>query len=88
MGVNNIGDESVCDDSGIQGLVVGPCRNQEEMIEELDLADNLFFGGHCKLVQWSVSQKKVTKDYGDVMVGYILSMVRTSDKKHVFVSDM
>jgi WD40 repeat protein len=59
----------------------------EEMIEVADQADNLFIGGENKLWQWSVSQKKVTKDYGEIMAGRILSMVQTSDKKYLFVSD-
>jgi WD40 repeat protein len=59
----------------------------EEMIEVADQADNLFIGGENKLWQWSVSQKKVTKDYGEIMAGRILSMVQTSNKKYLFVSD-
>jgi hypothetical protein len=38
-------------------------------------------------MQWSVSQKKVIKDYGCIMAGYIESMVQTSDKKYLFLSD-
>jgi hypothetical protein len=38
-------------------------------------------------MQWSVSQEKVTKDYGNIMTGVILSMVQTSDKKYLFLSD-
>jgi hypothetical protein len=44
-------------------------------------------GGYQKLMQWSISKKKVTKDYGEVMVQFIHSMVQTSDKKYLFVSD-
>jgi WD40 repeat protein len=47
----------------------------------------LFLGGYGGLKQWSVSQKKVTKDYSDIMAGHINSMVQTSDKKYLFVSD-
>jgi hypothetical protein len=47
----------------------------------------LFIGGYKILLQWSISQQKVTKDYGNIMASGILSMVQTSDKKHLFVSD-
>ncbi len=67
--------------------MVGPRRNLEEMIEEPDLADSLFLGGYRGLKQWSVSQKKVTKDHDDIMAGNIWSMAQTSDKKYLFVSD-
>jgi hypothetical protein len=87
VGVNNILDESVWDEDAIRQLVVGPRRNVEEMTEETDLADSLFVGGQRKLKQWSVRQKKVTKDYGDIMAARIFSMVKTSDKKYLFVSD-
>jgi hypothetical protein len=40
------------------------------------------------LLQWSVSQEKVTKDYGDIMVSTILSMAQTSSKDYLFVSDL
>jgi WD40 repeat protein len=83
--VNNILDETVWD--ATRQLVVGPRRNLEEMVEEPDLADSLFLGGQRGLKQWTVSQKKVTKDYGDIMAGVIYSMVQTSDKKYLFVSD-
>jgi hypothetical protein len=52
-----------------------------KMIEEADQGHYLFIGGRGKLMQWSVSQKKVIKDYGDIMAGAIYSMVQTSDKK-------
>jgi hypothetical protein len=87
VGVNNILDESVWDEDAIRQLVVGPRRNLEEMIEEAELADRLFIGCGRELKEWSVSQKKVTKVYGDIMVGWINSMVKTSDKKYLFVSD-
>jgi hypothetical protein len=47
----------------------------------------LFIGGYRKLLQWSISQQKVTKDYGNIMAGGIYSMVQTSDKKYLFLSD-
>jgi hypothetical protein len=50
-------------------------------------AENLWIGGGEKLMQWSVGKKKVTKDYGDIMTESIHSMVQTSDKKYLFVSD-
>ncbi len=51
VGVNNILDESVCDDDAIGQLVVGSRRNLEELTKEPDLADSLFFGGFRKLMQ-------------------------------------
>jgi hypothetical protein len=57
------------------------------MGEETDYADNLFIGGVGKLMQWSVSRKKVTKDYGFIMAGDIASMVQTREKKYLFFSD-
>jgi WD40 repeat protein len=56
-------------------------------IIEADYADNLFIGGHKNFMQWSVSQGKVTNDYGEIMAGNIYSMVKTSDKKYLFLSD-
>jgi hypothetical protein len=38
-------------------------------------------------MQWSVSQQKVTKEYRGIMADNIHSMVQTSDKKYLFVSD-
>jgi hypothetical protein len=38
-------------------------------------------------MQWSISQEKVTKDYGPIMGGGICSMVYTSGKNYLFVSD-
>jgi hypothetical protein len=66
---------------------IGPGQNLLPTSKEADQADSLFKGGYQKLVQWSVSQNKVTKDYGDIMPGIIHSMVQTSDKKYLFVSD-
>jgi hypothetical protein len=57
------------------------------MKEEADLADILFIGGYQQLMQWSISQGEVTKDYSDIMVGDIWSMVLTSDKNYLFLSD-
>ena len=67
--------------------MAGPRRNLEEMVEEADQADNLFIGGEKTLMLWSVSQGEVTKDYGDIMTGSIWSMVQTSDKKYLVLSD-
>jgi hypothetical protein len=84
---NNTLEESVfCIDTFREGSL-GPRGNLEEMVEEADAADNLFVGGKKKLMQWSVSQGKVTKDWGNVMAGDIESMCQTSDKKYLFVSD-
>jgi hypothetical protein len=44
------------------------------MIKEAYRADNLFIGGRGKFMQWSFSQKKVTKDYGVIMAGDISSI--------------
>jgi hypothetical protein len=47
----------------------------------------LFIVGETKLWQWSVGQKKVHKEYGDIMTGNIFSIVQTSDRNYLFVSD-
>jgi WD40 repeat protein len=56
-------------------------------IIEIGPGQNLFIGGNKKLMQWSVSQGEVTKDYGRIIAGDIESMVQTSDNKYLFVSD-
>jgi hypothetical protein len=66
-------------------IEISPGQNLLPTIKEADSADHLFIGGSGTLLQWSVSQKKVTKDYSKIMVGYINSMVQTSDKKYLFV---
>jgi hypothetical protein len=48
----------------------------------------LFIGGYEKLIQWTVSQQKVTKDYGGIMTGGICSMVKTRDNDYLFLSDV
>ena len=88
FGVSNFIDESVRDDDAIRQVIVDPPLNLEEIVEEEDFADHLFVGFRRKLSQWSVSQGKVTHDYGDIMDEMILSMVKTSDKKSLFVSDL
>jgi WD40 repeat protein len=50
-------------------------------------AENLWIVAGHNLIQWSVGKKKVTKDNGDVVTSDIQSMVQTSDKKNLFVSD-
>jgi WD40 repeat protein len=45
------------------------------MIKAAYKADNLLIGGVGKLTQLSVTQKKITKDYGVIMAGHIFSMV-------------
>jgi WD40 repeat protein len=57
-------------------IEIGPGQNLLPTIKEADLADNLFIGGRDgRLMQWSVSQQKVTKDWGQIMSHYIFSMV-------------
>jgi WD40 repeat protein len=53
----------------------GPNHNLEEMIEVAGSADILFIGGVGKLMQLTVSQQKVTKEYGGTMNSAIRSMV-------------
>jgi hypothetical protein len=55
--------------------------------EEPESADSLLVCGERKLMQYSVRQKKVIKNYGVIMASWIYSMVKTSDKKYLFVSD-
>jgi hypothetical protein len=42
---------------------------------EIGPGQTLLIGGNEKLMQKSVSQEKVTKDYGGIMADYIYSMV-------------
>jgi hypothetical protein len=46
-----------------------------KIVEEADQGHFFFIGGRSKLLQWSISQKKVTKEYGDIMNDSIYSMV-------------
>ncbi len=63
-------------------------RTLEKWLETNNpMGESLFIGSHKKLKQWSVSQAEVIKDYGDIMAGGIRSMVQTSDKNYLFVSD-
>jgi hypothetical protein len=75
------------DNDAILGLVVGPHLNLEETIEEAGQADNLFMSAYEILIQWSVSQRELTEQYGYIMADNIGSMVQTNDKNHLFVSD-
>jgi WD40 repeat protein len=54
---------------------------------EIGPGQNFFIGGVEKLIQWSVGQQKVTKDYGHIMPGLIKSMALISDKNYLFLSD-
>jgi WD40 repeat protein len=66
----------------------GSGQNLLPTIREADQADNLFIGGENELMHWSVPQRKMTKGYGCIMSGHIYSMVQTSDKRYLFVSDL
>jgi hypothetical protein len=57
---------------GNKSSKTGPAQNLPPTIKE---DDKLYIGGHGTLMQWSVSKKKVTKDYGKIMEGFIRSMV-------------
>jgi len=88
MGANEIDDSDWT--STIQRLQVGQPQNAEEMMleERVDSSDNLFIG--CvggTLLQWSISEKKVIKEYGEVMISCITALRTTADKKHLFISD-
>jgi hypothetical protein len=58
-----------------------------KIIEEADYTDNLFIGCDGKFMQWSISKKIVTKNYGGIMAGEISSMVQISDKNYLFLAD-
>jgi WD40 repeat protein len=62
-------------------------ERSSSVIKEALNNDNLLIGGNEELVHWSVSQEKVTVNYGAIMGGVILSMAQTSDKNHLFLSD-
>jgi WD40 repeat protein len=68
-------------------IEIGTGQNLLPTIQESDHADLLFIGGRGKLMQWSVSHEKVTKDFHGIMAGDIWSMVQTSDKKYLLLSD-
>jgi hypothetical protein len=68
-------------------LEIGLGQNLPSTIKEADQADHLFIGSERKLKQWSVSHQKLTKVYGDIMAGFIISMSRTRDKTYLFLSD-
>jgi WD40 repeat protein len=68
-------------------IEIFPGQNLPQTITQADYADNFFIGTRGKLMQWSVSQRKVTKDHGDIMTDHITGMVQTSDKKYLFLSD-
>ena len=57
------------------------------MIKQAYRADNLFIGSYQKWMHWSVSQEKVTNNYGGIMDGEIWSMAETNDNKYLFLSD-
>jgi WD40 repeat protein len=42
---------------------------------EICPGQDLFIGGYQQLMQWSVSQNKVTKEYSGIMTSSIVSMV-------------
>jgi hypothetical protein len=63
-------------------------QNSLFTLEEADMADSFFIGSVGKFMQWSVSQEKVTKDFGHIITGDIYAMVQTSDKNYLFVSDL
>jgi hypothetical protein len=50
--------------------------------------DSLFIGYKDGTVaQWSIRQKKLTKDYGKVTGDHITTMRTTPDKKHLILGD-
>jgi WD40 repeat protein len=49
-------------------------QNLLETIVEADSADSMFIGCPKKLMQWSVSLKKVTNTYDDIIPGFIMRM--------------
>lgn len=87
FGDETIGRDTVWDSDNIKGLVIGQRQNLEEIMDGADLADNLFIGGEGKIIVWSVSKKVILKEYTDTLAGNVDSMVLTSDKKYLFVSD-
>jgi WD40 repeat protein len=70
-----------------QFIEIGLGKNLLPTIKEAYFADNLLIGSIGKLLQWSVSQEKLTKDYGVIVAGAIYSMVKTKDKNYLFLSD-
>ncbi len=67
-------------------------KRSRSMIKAAYKADNFFIGcgtvpAQNNLLQWSVSQGKVVQDCYDITAGHIKSMVQTSDKIYLFLSD-
>jgi hypothetical protein len=44
-------------------------ESSSSLIKEAYKADHFFIGGEKKLMEWSVSQGELIKDYGDIMTG-------------------
>jgi WD40 repeat protein len=65
---------------------IGPGQNLLPTIKEADQADNFLIGSYVVFLQWSVSQKKVTKFYGGFKDSMIQSMAKTSDKNYLFLA--
>jgi hypothetical protein len=50
-------------------------------------SDNLFIAGEGTLLQWSIANKKVVKDFGDLMdSNEIWALEITADKKSLFIA--
>jgi hypothetical protein len=61
-------------------------QGQNKSPKKID-KDDFFINGREKLIYWSVSQEKVTKTYSKIMTSEIHSMVQTSGKNYLFLSD-
>ena len=59
----------------------------KETTKQVPGSDSQFVGGEARLLQWSIRHGRVVKDYGHIMKSDIQSMVTTSDKKWLFISD-
>jgi len=65
-------------------------QNSEEIpaTRRLESSDTLFVGcDRGSLLQLSIRQKKMIKDYGEIMDMDILISTRTADNKHLFLGD-
>ncbi len=70
-----------------KSLKIGAGHNPLPTIKGADNADYLFIGSIGPLMQWSVSQEKMTKEYAGIMAGCVGSMAQIRKKNYLCLSD-
>jgi hypothetical protein len=74
-------------DQAFRGKNMPPPLAKQIEMRQPKYCDSLFISGFRELQQWSVRQDKVIKEYGNIMARIIYSMVKTSYKKYLLLSD-